>query len=450
MGAMTTARQPVDGSSHRQFVGAIAASAVGSTLAWYDLFLYGFAATLVLEKLFFPASSAFLGQLLALGTVAAGYAARPLGGALFGHLGDRIGRRAALIATLGLMGLATALIAVVPTYAQAGVLGGVLLTVLRVVQGLAAGGEWAGAVVLPIESGRRGHRGFLGSWAQLGQPAGLALGYGALQLSTLALGTESYWGWRLPFLLSVVLLGVGLYLRLGVPETPVFRRLLAEGRIEETPVAVVLARQWREVGLCVLLRAAQQAPFVLFTLFFLEYATGTLRLGHADVATVLLIGAGVSAVTMPLWGHLSDVVGRRRLYLAGAVVLLLVSYPYWALLETRVPLLVATATVAALLLNDALHAPQAALIAESFTARLRCTGASLGYQLGTAAGDAAALLAAAALVHRFGGSVPVAGLTMLCAAAGAAAVLALRDRSGDDLAAEYELRRRTGAPAAQT
>jgi MFS family permease len=438
MGPTTSTRQPVGGLSPRTFAGLIAAAAAGSTLAWYDLFLYGLAALLVLGKLFFPAGDGFLGQVLAVGTVAAGYLARPFGAALFGHLGDRIGRRATLIATLGLMGLATALTGLLPTYAQAGAVGGVLLVLLRVVQGLAAGGEWAGAVLLLVESGRRGHRGFLGSWAQLGQPAGLVLALGAVQLSALGLGADSYWGWRAPFLLSALLLLVGLYLRLGVPETPVFQRLLADGRIEEAPVAVVLARQWREVGLAALLRAAQQAPFFLFTVFFLGYATGNLGLDRSAAVAFLLAGAGLAALTMPLWGHLGDLVGRRRLYLAGAVALALVSYPCWALVETRVPLLVAAAIVIALCLNDALHAPQAALIAESITARLRYSGASLGYQIGSAAGDAAALAIGAALVQRFGGSLPVAGLTAACGLAGVAAALLLRDRSHQDLAGDYE------------
>jgi MFS family permease len=437
--AMTTAHRP-DSLTRRRLVSAVVASTVGTTLTWYDLFLYGFAATLVLGRVFFPAGDSFRGQLMALGTLLAGVAARPLGAILLGRLGDRIGRRATLIATLGLMGLATVLVGLVPTDAQTGITGAILLTLLRLVQGLAAGGEWAASALLAMEwsPSARSRRGFLGSWTQLGVPAGLALAYGALQGSTLWLGTDSYWGWRVPFLLGGVLLAVALYVRLRVRETPVFTRLLEERRIEYGPVLTVLALQWREVLLTALVRAAQQAPFFVFTTFVLTYATGTLRLRQADVQAYVVIGACASMLAVPVWGFLSDIVGRRRLYLLGAAALLLWSYPYLALLDTRVPLLVAVAIVVSLPIHDVQYAPQAAIIAESFTGRVRSTGASLGYQLGSAAADGCTPLVAVALLHGFKSSLPLAILLALSAAIGLGSVLGLTPRSRQDLSVEYD------------
>ena len=453
MGAATTASQP-DNFTQRQLIRAVISTTVGTTLAWYDLFLYGFAATLVLGRVFFPAGDAFGSQLVALSTLLAGVAARPLGAILLGRLGDRIGRRATLIATLGLMGLATALVGLVPTEAEIGVMAAVLLLLLRLVQGLAAGGEWAASALLAMEwsPAARARRGFLGSWTQLGMPAGLALAYGALQGSLLWLGASSYWAWRLPFLLSALLLAVALYVRLGVRETPVFTRLLEERRIEPAPVVTVIAAQWREVILTALVRAAQEAPFLVFTAFVLTYATGHLGLRQTDVLGFVAIGAGVSAVVVPAWGFLSDIVGRRRLYLAGAAALLLWSVPYWVLLDTRVPLQVAAAIALSLLILDIQHAPQAAIIVESFTGRLRCSGASLGSQLGSAAAAGATPVAATALLNGFGGWLPLALLLAACAALGPVSLLGLRSRARQDLSAEYDepVRRVPNQAAAQT
>jgi MFS family permease len=430
------ADRPTRDSSRRQLVRAAVASAIGTTIVWYDFFLYGFAATLVLGRLFFPSRDPFLSTLLAVGTYAVGFAARPIGAVVLGRLGDRIGRRATLIATLVLIGLATSLIGLVPTQAQIGVLGGILLTLLRIVQGIGMGGQWAPSVLLPVEWGQRGRRGLLGSWPQVGVPAGLVLAYGSLQLFTLRLGQDA--GWRIPFLLSIVLVGVALYVRLGIQETPVFSRLLGERLIEEAPVLEVLARQWREVVLTALLRTGQQAPFAIFTLFALTYATGTLGLPQAQVVNLTLIAAGASLVAVPFWGFLSDSFGRRRLVMIGAAAMLAWSYPYWVLLGTRVPALVSLAIVLALPIHDIQHGPQATFIAESFTGRLRCTGASLGYQLASLTADGPAILVAFALLHAFGSSLPIAVYMIVCAAVSLVSAAALRDRSRQDMSVEYD------------
>jgi len=415
---------------------ALLASASGSLLTWYDFFLYAFAAGQVVGRVFFPAGDPLSSQLMALATVVGGVAARPVGAALFGHLGDRIGRRATLIATLGLMGLATALVGTLP----AGAIGAALLVLLRLAQGLAAGGQWAGSVLLSLECrpSARDRRGFLGSWTQAGLPAGLALAYGALQLSTTLLGADSYWGWRLPFLAGVLPLAVALFARLAAAETPVFKRLLQERWVEPAPVLTVIARQWREVLLTGLVRTGQQAGFTVFTVVALTYATETLGLARDLVVLFVVAGAGLAAVATPPLGFLSDVVGRRWLILAGAVLMLLWAYPAWLLLDTRAPLLVAAAIVAGLLIHDLQLAPQAALIGESFTPRLRYSGAALGYELATLTAAAPAPLAASLLLHRFNSSPALAALLAAYTLVGLVALLSLRDRSRLDLTFEHE------------
>ena len=435
----------VDTSNRGQVVRAVAASTISSTLEWYDFFLFGFAAATVLGRLFFPTQSAFLSTLLALGTYAAGFAARPVGAALFGHLGDRIGRKATLTATMLLTGLATAAVALVPTYADAGVVGGILLVLLRLVQGAAVGGGWAGSALLSIEWGHRGRRGFLGSWTQLGLPAGLALAYGSMEVFTAWLGADA--GWRMAFALSLVLIVAALYVRIGVRETPVFTQLLAERRIEQSPVVQVVALQWREVVLSALLRTGQQAPFYLFTVFVLTDATGTLKLARADVVQAVLIAAAISVVTMPLWGFISDIVGRKRLIVVGAVAMLAWSYPYWSLLGTRTPMFVLLAIVVSLPIHDAQYAPQAAFIAESFTGRLRYSGAALGSQLAALVADGPAPLIALGLLRQFGDARVIAAFMGLCALVGLLAALALKDRSRQDMSVEYDEPALVRAPA---
>jgi MFS family permease len=427
---------PVERTGRRQLVRAVAASTLASTAGWYDFFLFGYAAATVLGRLFFPTSNAFLSALLAFTTYAVGFVIRPVGALLFGHLGDRIGRKATLTATLLLAGLATALVAAAPTYAEAGVVGGLLLVILRLAQGLAVGGQWAGSVLLSVEWGHRRRRGFLGSWTQLGLPAGLALAYGSMHLFTSLLGPDT--GWRIPFLFSVVLIAVAMYIRLGVRETPVFRQLLADRRIEWTPVAEVLVRQWREVLLTALLRVGQQTAFVLFTVFILGDALDALKLQQSGVLSLVLIAAAISVLTLLGWGFVSDIVGRRRLVIIGAALMLVWSFPYWALVGSHVPALVLVAILLSLPIHDAQYAPQAALIAENFTGRLRYSGTALGSQLTTLVADGPAVLIALALLQRFGDArflaiyLGGAAFVSLLAAAG------LKDRSRQDMSAEYD------------
>jgi MFS family permease len=436
---MTTSTVPAvrqtRGRRERQVVRAAVAATLGSTIVWYDFFLYAFAATTVFGGLFFPSADTFAGTVIALGAYAAGFAARPLGAVLLGRLGDRIGRRATLIASFLLIALATLLTGLLPAHDRIGILGGVLLGLLRIVQGLGVGGQWAGSVLLPVEWGQRGRRGLVGSWPQLGVPAGLALAYGSLRLFTLWLGED---GWRVPFLLGFLLVGVALYVRLGVRETPVFSKLLEERRIEEAPVVTVLARQWREVVLTTLLRTGQQTPFLIFTAFLLTYGGGVLKLAQSQVTGDVMIAAGVSVLTVPFWGFVSDLAGRRRLVMFGAVLMLLWSYPYWYLLNSGTPEVVLAAVVASLAIHDIQWGPQATLIAESFTGRLRYTGASLGHTLASLTADGPALLVAYALFQAFHGTVAIVAYMTASAAVSLVAALLLRDRRLQDMSVEYD------------
>ncbi|MQA97317.1 MAG: MFS transporter [Streptosporangiales bacterium] len=430
----------------RQLTRAVIASAVGTSIEWYDFFLYGFAATTIFAQLFFPEQDETSGLLLSLATYFGGFAARPIGAAIFGHYGDRIGRKATLIITLLTMGIATTLVGLVPTYAQIGIWGGVLLTILRLLQGIAVGGEWGGSVLLSTEWGksRGGLRGFLGSWPQFGVPVGLVLGYSALAVFE---PMHPYWGWRIPFLLSIVMVAIGLWIRLGILETPVFSKLLERNQVERVPVKEVIVRNWREIILSALLRTGQQAPFYIFTVFILSYATTELDIPRSQVNTYVIVGALVSMVTVPFWGWMSDKIGRRRIYSIGALVMLAWSFPYFMLLDTKVPALVFLAIVLAWPIHDMQYGPQATFIAESFTGRLRYSGASLGYQLASVTAGGPAPLIAVYLMSQFGTSMAIGAYMAVCALISFVAARMLKDRSHVDYAVEYDEESTSKQPA---
>jgi MFS family permease len=335
--------------------------------------------------------------LLAFGTYFIGFVGRPIGAAIFGHYGDRIGRKATLIATLLCMGLATFAIAFVPTYASIGIWGAVLLTVLRMLQGIGVGGEWGGSVLLAMEWSRtHGQRGLVASWPQFGVPCGLLLANLAiLAFSAWATGDDFLvWGWRIPFALSIILVGVGLWIRLGILETPVFQQLLDSDKIEKAPIVEVIKKQPKEIILSALLRMSEQAPFYVFTAFVFSYAVGTLHMSRNFVLTAVMVAACVSFFTIPLAGHWSDLIGRKKMYLIGVVVMGIFGFVYFGLVDSLNPTLVFIAIVLSLIPHDLQYGPQASFIAEAFTPRLRYSGASLGYQLASViAGGPAPLIA---------------------------------------------------------
>ena len=419
---------------------AVIAATVGTTIEWYDFFIYGTAAGLVFGKLYFPNSDPLTATLAAFGTYFIGFIGRPIGAAIFGHYGDRIGRKATLIATLMCMGIATFLIAFVPTYESIGVWGAIILTVLRMVQGIGVGGEWGGSVLLAMEWSRtHGQRGLVASWPQFGVPCGLFLA----NLSILAFSSWSgdqflTWGWRIPFALSIILVGIGLWIRLGILETPVFQGLLNKKKIEKAPILEVIKKQPREIILSALLRMSEQAPFYIFTAFVFAYAVSTLHMERNFVLTAVLVASCVSFVTIPLCGHISDRIGRRKMYLIGAATTGVFGFLYFGMVDTAVPYAVFIAIVLSLIPHDMQYGPQAALIAESFTPRLRYSGASLGYQLASViAGGPAPLIATALFASYHSGyaiSIYIAG----CAVVSLVAASLMPDYTGKDISAEYD------------
>jgi metabolite-proton symporter len=419
---------------------AVIASTVGTAIEWYDFFIYGTAAGLVFGKLFFPQEDALSATLLAFGTYFIGFVGRPIGAAIFGHYGDRIGRKATLIATLLCMGLATFFIAFVPTYASIGIWGAVLLTVLRMIQGIGVGGEWGGSVLMSMEWAR-GHneRGLVASWPQFGVPCGLLLANAAIAIFSAVSGDQfAVWGWRVPFLLSIVLVGVGLWIRLGILETPVFKQLLDQKRIERAPIVEVIKKQPREIILSALLRMAEQAPFYIFTAFIFAYTVGTLKMSRDFILTAVMVAALVSFFTIPLAGHLSDRIGRKKMYLIGAAVTGVFGFVYFAMMDPARPALVFIAIVLSLIPHDLQYGPQAALIAEAFTPRLRYSGASLGYQLASLIAGGPSPLIATALFAAYQSGYAIAIYIALCAVVSLISAAMMPDYTGKDISAEYD------------
>ncbi len=385
----------------RQRRRAVFASTIGTTVEWYDFFLYGTAAALVFPHLFFPGQSAYSGVLASFATQFVGFGARPVGAAIFGHFGDRIGRRSTLVTTLMLMGIATFLIGLLPSRASIGLAAPLLLVLLRVIQGIGVGGEWGGSVLLAMEWGSQRRRGFMASWPQLGVPLGLLLSTGMVKLMESVAGDSfDTWGWRVPFLVSIVLVGIGLYVRLQVMESPAFSEVKKQEAVLKLPVLEVIRTQPRELLTSAFVRMSEQAPFYLFITFVLTYGTKHLGLTRGDLLNDTLVAAAVGCISVPLWGHISDLIGRRLTYGIGIAGTAIFAFPYFGLLNTKSSGLVLIAIVLSLVLHDIQYGPQAALIAESFGTNLRYSGAGIGYQLASViAGGPAPLIAAAILEH---------------------------------------------------
>lgn len=403
-------------TKRRSLYKAFAASLSGTSLEWYDFAIYSSAAALVFGDLFFPSEDPLTGTLQAFGTYAVGYISRPLGGIFFGRLGDRIGRKKVLVATLLLIGVATFLIGVLPTHAQAGAIAPALLVLLRFAQGVGVGGEWGGAVLLSSEYSEPGRRGFWASAAQVGPPLGTLMATGVLAVLAGGLSEEAFlsWGWRLAFLLSAVLVGFGLVIRTKLEETPVFRELERRGDRPAAPVTEVLRTQIRPLIAGILCRVGPDVLYAMFAVFVLTYATQKLGMSRGQAVTAVMIGSAIQVVLIPLAGWVSDLYGRRLIYAAGAIGGAAWSIVFFAIADGGLGALV-LGVIAGLFFHSLMYGPQAAFVAEQFHARLRYTGSSLAYTFAGIIGGAIAPLAFTYLLAKTGtGYVIAAYIGLAC------------------------------------
>jgi metabolite-proton symporter len=404
----------------------VLASFIGTTIEWYDFFLYGTAAALVFNRLFFPTLDPLAGTLSAYGTFAVGFVARPLGGAIFGHYGDRLGRKQMLVWSLLIMGIATVLIGLTPTYDHVGMWAPVLLVVLRFIQGIGVGGEWGGAVLLAVEHSGGPRRGFHGSWPQMGVPAGLLLSTGVFAALSTALPEKRFlaWGWRVPFLLSVLLIAVGLFIRIQILETPSFARLKESGAESHLPLLELFREYPGEFLIGMGMRFAQNVIFYIYTVFVLSYGEKSLGYRRALVLQGVMIASLIGLLAIPFWSHLSDRIGRRPVYLAGAIASAAIAFPFFWLFE-RGPAFVPLALVLGINVgHDMMYGPMAACLSELFGTRVRYTGTSVVYQLTSVFSGGLAPVVATLLLSRHGSGAVAAYIVGCCAITAVATWLA--------------------------
>jgi metabolite-proton symporter len=404
----------------------VVASLIGTTIEWYDFFLYGTAAALVFNRLFFPTLDPLAGTLSAYVTFAVGFVARPVGGVIFGHYGDRVGRQKMLVWSLLLMGIATALMGLTPTYDQIGIWSPVLLVVLRFVQGIGVGGEWGGAVLLAVEHSGGARRGFHGSWPQMGVPAGLLLSTGVFAWLSSALPESAFlaWGWRVPFLISVVLVGVGLFIRLRILETPAFARVQQARRESRMPLLDLLRDHRREVLVGMGMRFGQNVVFYIYTVFVLSYGETSLGYPRALMLRGVMLTSLIGLFSIPLWSHLSDRIGRRPVYIAGAAISLLIAFLFFPMIESS-PAFIGLAMVLAVNVgHDMMYGPMAAYLSELFGTHVRYSGASLVYQLTSVFSGGLAPFISTLLLARHGSGAVGAYIAGCCAVTLVAASLA--------------------------
>ncbi|WP_420844238.1 MFS transporter [Lonsdalea britannica] len=410
IGTTETAGQAVPLAAKTPNTGKLAAaSAIGTALEWYDFTVYNIMAALIFNHIFFPSFDPLVGTILAFSTYAVGYVSRPIGGIIFGHLGDVLGRRFVLVATLVIMGVTTALMGLLPGYARWGIWSPVLLVTLRFIQGIALGGEWAGAVLLSMEHGRPHQRGRNASFAQVGPSCGTLIGTGFITLITLSISPESFqaWGWRIPFLLSLVLVVFGLWLRSGVGETPAFLKLEKSKHITQAPIRVVFRQHLRSLLIAGGSRIGSDVLYALVVVFTLTYVTTVLNLPRPLALTATMLGAFGNAIAIPLFGILSDRIGRRPVYMGGALAAIMWTFVFFTLLDSTQPVQICLAVVVGLLIHAAMYGPQAAFITEQFPTQVRYAGSSLAYTLAGIVGAGFAPLIITSLFTSYGTSLAI-------------------------------------------
>jgi MFS family permease len=436
----TTAGGLSEAEHDKQLRRALIASTVGTTIEWYDFLLYGTVTGLVFGKLFFPGSDPVVGVLQAFGVFFIGFAGRPIGAAIFGHYGDRIGRKATLIVTLLVTGIATFAVGLVPSYNSIGIWGAILLTLIRLVQGIGVGGEWGGSVLLAMEWAKTNkNRGLIASWPQFGAPAGLFLANTAVLFFSWLSGDQFLvWGWRIPFFISIVMVAVGLWIRLGIFETPVFQKVIAEERVERVPVLEVFKRQPKQILLTALLRLPEQAPGYIVGAFIFTYGTTVLGQSRNFLLTAVILSTVLGFLWVTVAGRLSDHVGRKNMYILGCVSVGVYGFIYFALLDSKSPTLIFIAVALSLLPVMTMYGPEAALIAEAFSPRLRYSGASLGYQLASIIAGGPSPFIATALFATYHSSLPIALYILVCAVVGIVSTALLPDYTNKEISAEYE------------
>ncbi|MBA4100791.1 MAG: MFS transporter [Arthrobacter sp.] len=426
---------------------------IGAVVEWYEYTVYATAAALVFGPLFFPAMDPSISQIAALATFGVGFIARPLGAFVAGHLGDRIGRKSTLILTFAIMTASTALIGMLPTYEAVGVLAPILLCVLRLAQGFAVGGEWGGAAIIAVENAPKGKRGFYGSWPQIGVSCGLLLGTAAVALAGILTGDAfTTWGWRIPFLLSIVLAAVGLYIRLNAAESPEFlaekEKMAKESQHRKAPITELLAHHRKPLLIAIFARFAEAGNYYLFTVFVLSYVTTTLKVPQHYGLTAVMIGSALNIIMIPVFGRLSDRIGRKRTFLLGGTAIILSAWPIFALVGTGQQLAIILGVALFLALGHALvYAPLPALYCELFPTAVRYSGISIGYQMASIllAGFMPAL--ASALVLWSGGTWPVVLIIIASTIVAMASVSFAKETKDLDLAEIGKTQAFTGTKA---